>query len=372
MVVAETRVAGARRRRSGRGRPTRNCRSSPAPRRRSAPGAADGVGRGAGQRAWSTTYVRRSRPRPIAPSPTPTTSCSATFDIGRVTAVPMELRSALADYDAATGRYTLYAGSGGAVRQKAEMADVLGIPPDKLRVLSYDVGGNFGSRNRPYVEFGLVLWAAGKLKRPVKYTATRSEAFLTDYQGRDLVTKVALALRTDGRILAMRADNISNVGARCVSLSPLSQGRRADHRLLRHSGRDAAGARGVHQHHADQRLSLVRPAGGDLRHRAADRSRRDRARHRPHRAAAQESRAAEGDALHQRRRHDLRQRHLRGQHGPRHADRRLGRLRERRRAGQEARQAARARPCRTMSNPRSARRASAPRSPCGRRAASTS
>jgi carbon-monoxide dehydrogenase large subunit len=149
---------------------------------------------------------------------------SATFDIGRVTAVPMELRSALADYDAATGRYTLYAGSGGAVRQKAEMAGVLGIPPEKMRVLSYDVGGNFGSRNRPYVEFGLVLWAAGKLKRPIKYTATRSEAFLTDYQGRDLVTKVALALRADGRILAMRADNISNVGARCVSLSPLSKG----------------------------------------------------------------------------------------------------------------------------------------------------
>ena len=132
--------------------------------------------------------------------------------------------------------------------------------PTKLRVLSYDVGGNFGSRNRPYVEFGLVLWAAGKLKRPVKYTATRSEAFLTDYQGRDLVTKVELALREDGRFLAMRADNISNVGARCVSLSPLSKGAGPDHRLLRHSGGDAARARGVHQHHADQRLSLV-PAG---------------------------------------------------------------------------------------------------------------
>ena len=148
----------------------------------------------------------------------------ATFDIGRVTAVPMEPRAALADYDTASGRYTLYAGSGGAVRQKAEFADVLGIPPDRLRVLSYDVGGNFGARNRPYVEFGLVLWAAGKLKRPVKFTATRSEAFLSDYQGRDLVTKVEIALRKDGRILAMRADNISNVGARCVSLSPLSKG----------------------------------------------------------------------------------------------------------------------------------------------------
>jgi aerobic carbon-monoxide dehydrogenase large subunit len=148
----------------------------------------------------------------------------ADFNVVRVTGVPMELRSCLAEFDAATGKYTLYAGSGGAVRQKAELAGVLGIPPDKLRVLSYDVGGNFGTRNRPFVEFGLVLWAACQLKRPVKYTATRSEAFLTDYQGRDLVTKVELAFDEAGRVLAMRADNISNAGARCVSLSPLSKG----------------------------------------------------------------------------------------------------------------------------------------------------
>jgi aerobic carbon-monoxide dehydrogenase large subunit len=146
------------------------------------------------------------------------------FNIGRVTAVPIELRSCLAQYDTATGRYTLYAGSGGAVKQKQELAAVLGIEPAKLRVLSYDVGGNFGSRNRPYVEFGLVLWASKKFGRPIKYTASRSEAFLSDYQGRDLITKVELALSANGKFLAMRADNISNVGARCVSLSPLSKG----------------------------------------------------------------------------------------------------------------------------------------------------
>jgi carbon-monoxide dehydrogenase large subunit len=146
------------------------------------------------------------------------------FHIGRVTGVPMEPRAALGHYDAATGRYTLYAGSGGAVRQKNELSTVLGVPPDRLRVLSYDVGGNFGTRNRVFVEFGLVLWASQKLGRPVKYTATRSEAFLSDYQGRDLVTEVALALDDKGRFLAMRATNISNVGARCVSLSPLSKG----------------------------------------------------------------------------------------------------------------------------------------------------
>ena len=157
------------------------------------------------------------------------------FHIDRVTGVPLEPRAALGQYDATSGRYTLHAGSGGAVRQKRELAGVLGIAPDELRVLSYDVGGNFGTRNRVFVEFGLVLWAARKLGRPVKFTATRSEAFLSDYQGRDLVTKVELALRKDGRFLAMRATNISNVGARCVSLSPLSQGRGPDPGLLRHS-----------------------------------------------------------------------------------------------------------------------------------------
>jgi len=149
---------------------------------------------------------------------------SMDFHVDRVTGVPLEPRAALAEFDAATGRYTLHAGSGGAVRQKNELATVLGIAPDRLRVLSYDVGGNFGTRNRVFVEFGLVLWAAGQLRRPVKFTATRSECFLSDYQGRDLVTRVALAIRRDGRFLAMRATNISNVGARCVSLSPLSKG----------------------------------------------------------------------------------------------------------------------------------------------------
>lgn len=144
--------------------------------------------------------------------------------IGRVTAVAIEPRAALGSHDAGTGRSTLYAGGGGAVRYKRDLAMVLGIDPGKLRVVTRDVGGNFGSKNRVYVEYGLVLWASRKLGRPVKFTASRSEAFLSDYQGRDLVTQVELALRSDGKFLAMRASNLSNVGARCVSLSPLSKG----------------------------------------------------------------------------------------------------------------------------------------------------
>jgi aerobic carbon-monoxide dehydrogenase large subunit len=146
------------------------------------------------------------------------------YNVSRVTAVTMELRSALGHYNPETQRYTLYAGGGGAVKHKQELAQVFGVPAENVRVLSFDVGGNFGARNRPYVEFGLVMWASKAVGRPVKFTATRSEAFLTDYQGRDLFTRVELALRKDGKFLAMRADNISNVGALCVSLSPLSKG----------------------------------------------------------------------------------------------------------------------------------------------------
>jgi len=146
------------------------------------------------------------------------------FNIGRVTGVPMEPRAAVANFDKATSRYTLFAGSGGAVRQKREIASVLGIDAERLRVLSYDVGGNFGTRNRVYVESVLILWASQKLGRPVKYLSTRSECFVSDYQGRDLIAKYELALDDAGKFLALRATNISNAGARCVSLSPLSKG----------------------------------------------------------------------------------------------------------------------------------------------------
>jgi carbon-monoxide dehydrogenase large subunit len=144
--------------------------------------------------------------------------------IPRVTGATIEPRSALGDYDAKTGRYLLHCGGGGAVRQKNELAQVLGVEPDQVRVLTFDVGGNFGSKNRVYVEYGLVMWAAKKVGRAVKNTVSRSEAFLTDYQGRDLAVHAELAFAKDGKILAMRSDNISNCGSRCVSLSPLGKG----------------------------------------------------------------------------------------------------------------------------------------------------
>ena len=146
------------------------------------------------------------------------------FPIQRVTATPLEPRAALGQYDEASGRYTLNAGSNGAVTHKRQIAGALNEDPENIRVLCFDVGGNFGTKNRVYVEFGLVLWAARKVGRPVKFLATRSESFLSDYQGRDLLTRVELALDADGTFLAYRASNLSNVGARIVSLSPLGKG----------------------------------------------------------------------------------------------------------------------------------------------------
>jgi carbon-monoxide dehydrogenase large subunit len=146
------------------------------------------------------------------------------FDIPRVTGVPMEPRSVLAVYDEESGRYTIYAGSGGVVRQKREFATVLGVEADRVRVVATDVGGNFGTRNRVFIEFPLMAWAAEKVRRPVKWTADRSEAFVSDYQGRDLLVDFELALSKDGDFLALRSSNVSNCGARCVSLSPLSKG----------------------------------------------------------------------------------------------------------------------------------------------------
>lgn len=145
--------------------------------------------------------------------------------VQRVTGVPMEPRAAVGVYDGASGRCTLHAGSGGVARHRSDLATVLGIPEEAARVVAGDVGGNFGTRNSFYPEFALVVWAARRLRRPVKWTCERREAFLTDYQGRDLVSQAELALDAEGNFLALRALNTSNLGARAVSLVPLAKGR---------------------------------------------------------------------------------------------------------------------------------------------------
>jgi carbon-monoxide dehydrogenase large subunit len=144
--------------------------------------------------------------------------------VQRVTGVPMEPRAAVCEYDAATQRYTLRAGSGGAVRLKQELAAILDVPAENVRVLMQDVGGNFGTRGFIYPEFALVAWAARRVGRPVKWTCTRQESFLSDYQGRDLAVEAELALDADGNFLAMRGSNIGNAGAHTANFSPLRKG----------------------------------------------------------------------------------------------------------------------------------------------------
>ncbi|MBV8286441.1 MAG: xanthine dehydrogenase family protein molybdopterin-binding subunit [Hyphomicrobiales bacterium] len=144
--------------------------------------------------------------------------------VQRVTGVPLEPRAAVGSHDRTTGRTTLYAGSGGVVRQKHELASVLDVPADRIRVVSGDVGGNFGTRNAFYPEFALVAWASRRIGRPIKWTCERHEAFLSDYQGRDLCVEAELALDAEGRFLALRGSNIGNVGAHTVSFVPLTKG----------------------------------------------------------------------------------------------------------------------------------------------------
>ena len=145
--------------------------------------------------------------------------------VQRVTGAPMEPRTALAAYDAASQSYTLYSGSGrGVSKLRLDLAEMLGVPPERVRVLCEEMGGNFGTRNFFYPEFALLPWAARRLGRPVKWTSDRSETFLSDYQGRDLTVEAELALDTAGKFLAVRGKNLSNLGAYPAAFVSLQKG----------------------------------------------------------------------------------------------------------------------------------------------------
>lgn len=151
---------------------------------------------------------------------------SARFFNNRVINCQMEPRAAIGDWDSTTGKLTLHAGGQGVHRHKMILGQMFGLAPECVRVTSKDVGGGFGPRNMMYPEFVMVCWAAKRLGRPVKWCGDRSEAFVTDYQARDLYTDAALALDVNGRFLALRADLVGNLGAHTVSFVPLSNGPR--------------------------------------------------------------------------------------------------------------------------------------------------
>lgn len=139
----------------------------------------------------------------------------------RVVANSMEPRNAIGDWDATSGRPVLYTGTQGSHFVRDPLAEnVLKLPQkEQLRVVTPpNVGGGFGMKAFVYPEQALVVWAAGKLKRPVKWQADRSEGFISDNQGRDHVTRAELALDHDGKFLGLRVEILANIGA---YLSPM-------------------------------------------------------------------------------------------------------------------------------------------------------
>ena len=136
------------------------------------------------------------------------------IDSQRIVVNAMEPRSAIGSYDTAKDRWVLNVGCQGVFGLRGGLAkDVLNVTPDKLHVLTGNVGGSFGMKAPPYPEYGPLLLAAKKLGRPVKWTDERSESFLSDHHGRDHERVAELALDKDGRFLAVRLTGYGNAGA---------------------------------------------------------------------------------------------------------------------------------------------------------------
>jgi aerobic carbon-monoxide dehydrogenase large subunit len=148
----------------------------------------------------------------------------------RVVANAMEPRNALGDYDAATDRCVLYTGTQGSHFVRDPLAEaVLKVGKEKLRVVTPpNVGGAFGMKAFVYPEQALVVWAASKLKRPVKWQADRSEGFVSDNQGRDHVAQAELAMDENGRFLGLRVNVVANVGAYLSPMGPFIPTRSTD------------------------------------------------------------------------------------------------------------------------------------------------
>ncbi|WPB85269.1 xanthine dehydrogenase family protein molybdopterin-binding subunit [Sediminicoccus rosea] len=139
----------------------------------------------------------------------------------RVVVASMEGRACAAQYDAATGHFTLHAGTQGSWLVKNLLASsVLKVSPDLVRVVTPDVGGGFGMKLFLYAEYALCAIGARAVGRPVKWAAERTEAFLSDTHGRDNITLGELALDANGKFLALRTRNVANMGAYLSTFAP--------------------------------------------------------------------------------------------------------------------------------------------------------
>ncbi len=219
----------------------------------------------------------------------------------RVVAAPLETRGALGEFDAASGRLHLTASAAGAHMIRDLLADsVFRIPRDKLRVSIPDVGGGFGMKNVLYPELVLVLRAARRLGRPVKWIGDRSEDFLASAHGRDSVVRARLALDRNGRFLALDTKVLANLGAYVSTVAPVvptmamasAMGGVYDIPLIAFQTKgvftSVPDQRRVHQHDTGRRLSWRRQARGELPDRALHRHRSPRTRDGCAEAAAQE------------------------------------------------------------------------------------
>ena len=136
------------------------------------------------------------------------------YVISRVHAQYMEPRGAMGVYDPGEDRYTLYADVQYPHRVRTALAsNIFKVPEHQVRVIAGDVGGGFGTKGWQYPEHRLVLWAARKVKRPVRWACERREAIPSDEHARDNVTEAELALDADGKFLAIRVRTLANVGA---------------------------------------------------------------------------------------------------------------------------------------------------------------
>src|SRR5213593_1381207 len=134
----------------------------------------------------------------------------------------LEPRAALAEWDAGAGRYTLYAGLQSVHQLAANLARVLGVAAERVRCVTADVGGGFGSKIQVYPEYAAVAWAARRLGRAVKWVSTRSEGFVSDVQSRDHLLRGELALDAAGRVTALRVHSTPNLGAYVAPSIPIS------------------------------------------------------------------------------------------------------------------------------------------------------
>ncbi len=139
----------------------------------------------------------------------------------RIIAASMEPRGCIGEYDAASGRYTLHTNTQSVYRNRAICAQMLGVEEDRIHVTCPEVGGSFGMKGMPYPEQPLVMLAAQRLGRAVKWYSDRSEAFLSDTQGRDLVVDAELALDSDGHFLAVRVHSVGSMGAYASNFGPM-------------------------------------------------------------------------------------------------------------------------------------------------------